>query len=128
IYTAGQPVWAMATLVLLAITFYVYLSDIGFAYRYLFPGILGMLLFVAFPLLYTMQLGFTNYSSSNLLSQERAEAYLLDQALVDEDRAWSTTLHADGERFRLVLSSGAGGTLVTPALSLKAEGAAPIAL
>jgi len=124
IYAAGQPVWAIGLLVLLAITFYVYLSDIGFAYRYLFPGILGMLLFVAFPLLYTMQLGFTNYSSNNLLSQERAEAYLLDQVRVDEDRAWSSTLHADGERLRVVLS-GATGTLVTPALALDGEVTAP---
>jgi maltose/maltodextrin transport system permease protein len=128
IYSAGQPVWAMSALVLVAIAFYIYLSDIGFAYRYLFPGILGMLLFVAFPLVYTMQLGFTNYSSSNLLTQDRAEGYLLEQALVDEDRAWSFTLHPDGSGFRLVLSSSSAGTLVTPVLPLKAEAAPPVAL
>src|SRR6476469_10002175 len=77
IYTAGQPVWAMATLVLLALTFYVYLADIGFAHRYLLTGILDMLLFVACPLPDAMQLGFTHYSSSNLLSQDRAAGYLL---------------------------------------------------
>jgi ABC-type sugar transport system permease subunit len=49
------------------------------AWKYLFPGVAGMLLFVAFPLLYTVQIGFTNYSSSNLLEEERARAYLLDQ-------------------------------------------------
>jgi len=99
------------------------------AWRYLFPGIAGMLLFVAFPLLYTIQLGFTNYSSNNLLSQARAEAYLLDQALVDEAHAWSYTLHADGERFRLVLAPNAVGAeaLVTPPLAL-AEGSAPLKL
>ena len=31
------------------------------AWRYLFPGVAGMLLFVAFPLVYTMRIGFTNY-------------------------------------------------------------------
>jgi len=99
------------------------------AWRYLFPGIAGMLLFVAFPLLYTIQLGFTNYSSNNLLSQARAEAYLLDQALVDEAHAWSYTLHADGERFRLVLAPNAVGAeaLVTPPVAL-AEGSAPLKL
>ena len=99
------------------------------AWRYLLPGIVGMLLFVAFPLLYTIQLGFTNYSSNNLLSQSRAEAYLLDQALVDEAHAWSYTLHADGERFRLVLTPNAAGTeaLVTPPLTL-ADASAPAKL
>jgi maltose/maltodextrin transport system permease protein len=119
IYAAGQPIWALLALALLAAAFYIYLADIGFAYRYLFPGILGMLLFVAFPLLYTMQLGLTNYSSSNLLSQERAAGYLLAQTLVDEDRAWAFTLHADGDRFRLLLVSGSGDKLVTPALALR---------
>ena len=31
-----------------------------------------MLVFVAFPLLYTVQIGFTNYSSSNLLEEARS--------------------------------------------------------
>ena len=54
-----------------------------------------MLLFVAFPLLYTVQIGFTNYSSSNLLTQEaRARGYLLEQAVVDETHgAGRTPLH-----------------------------------
>jgi maltose/maltodextrin transport system permease protein len=56
-----------------------------------------MLVFVAFPLLYTIQIGFTNYSASNLLTEERARAYLLDQADVDEARAYAFSVHADGD-------------------------------
>jgi maltose/maltodextrin transport system permease protein len=66
--------------------------------RYLYPGVAGMLLFVAFPLLYTVQIGFTNYSSSNLLTEERARAYLLDQSRFDEAGCCAFTLHADGGR------------------------------
>ncbi|MGC4079059.1 MAG: maltose ABC transporter permease MalF [Rubrivivax sp.] len=129
IYASGQPLWALAALGLFGLGFFVYLSNIAFAYRYLFPGLAGMLVFVAFPLLYTVQIGFTNYSSSNLLSYERATAYLLEQTTPGEGHGWGFTLHADGERFRLVLAPGqadddeqpetrAERSLVTPPLAL----------
>ena len=74
------------------------------AWRYLFPGVLAMLLFVAFPLVYTVQIGFTNYSASNLLSEDRARGYLLEQAEVSEARAYEFSVHADGDKVRLVLT------------------------
>ncbi|MGA0612389.1 maltose ABC transporter permease MalF [Caldimonas sp. KR1-144] len=104
IYASGQPVWAVGALGLCALGFFVYLSNIAFAYRYLFPGLAGMAVFVAFPLLYTVQIGFTNYSSSNLLSFERASAYLLEQSAPGEGQPFGFTLHAEGSEFRLVLA------------------------
>src|SRR5262249_7984913 len=50
IYATGQTAWAAGVLVLFAAFFYVYLSKGGFAWRYLFPGVAGMLIFIAFPL------------------------------------------------------------------------------
>ena len=104
IYVAGHPVWALAVLALVSAGFFIYLTDIAFAYRYLFPGFAGMALFVAFPLLYTVQIGFTNYSSNNLLGLERAREYLLEQTLPDEAQILGFTLHADGDEFRIVLT------------------------
>ena len=104
IYVAGHPLWALGVLVLVAAGFFIYLSNVAFAYRYLFPGLAGMALFVAFPLLYTVQIGFTNYSSNNLLSLERAKAYLLEQTSPDETQALGYTLHADDNEFRIVLA------------------------
>ncbi|MBT9596852.1 MAG: maltose ABC transporter permease MalF [Vitreoscilla sp.] len=125
LYLAGQPLVAAAMLVVGGIAIYLYSSATTLAWRYLFPGVAGMLIFVAFPLLYTMQIGFTNYSSANLLSFERARAYLLDQYEVDEDQAMPFTLHAEGTRFRLVLApataaSGAAEHLISPPLALDA--------
>jgi maltose/maltodextrin transport system permease protein len=137
IYASGEWLWALGLLVLGAAGFAIYLSRAGVAWRYLFPGVAGMLLFVAFPLLYTMQIGFTNYSSNNLLSLERARAYLLEQTAPDEGRTLGYTLHADGSEYRLVLAplrddaEGAGeegnavggpdpATLVSPPLALRA--------
>lgn len=104
IYSAGQTLLALGVLTLVSVTFFVYLSNISFAYRYLFPGLAAMLIFVAFPLFYTAQIGFTNYSSNNLLSFERATAYLLEQSTADEEHALDFTLHADGSEFRIVLT------------------------
>lgn len=129
IYMTGQAGWALGALTLFAAGFYVYLSNAGFAYRYLFPGIAGMLIFIAFPLIYTAQIGFTNYSSAHLLSQERVREYLLDQYEAVESEVQPFTLHADGAEFRLVLRAGEPGEQgparwVSPPLALRASGAA----
>jgi maltose/maltodextrin transport system permease protein len=104
IYASGQVLWAVLALGLFGLGFFVYLSNIAFAYRYLFPGLAGMLIFVAFPLFYTVQIGFTNYSSNNLLTLQRSTQYLLEQTAPGEGNAYSFTLHADGEEFRILIS------------------------
>jgi maltose/maltodextrin transport system permease protein len=107
----------------------------GLAWKYLFPGVAAMLLFVAFPLIYTMQIGFTNYSSNNLLSLERSRAYLLEQVVPDEGKMLGFTLHPDGGEYRIVLqpmhepedlqdpvkrAALEAATLVSPPLALRA--------
>ncbi|TAG05942.1 MAG: maltose ABC transporter permease MalF [Betaproteobacteria bacterium] len=127
VYAAGQAMWALGLLTLTCAAFYSYLSNIGFAYRYLFPGLAGMAIFVAFPLLYTMQIGFTNYSSSNLLSFERSSRYLLDQSIPDEATTHSYTVHREGDTLRLALSKADGaGALVTDAFASNFDGANPL--
>lgn len=131
IYTAGQPMWALGVLTLCASGFFVYLANTHIAYRYLFPGLAAMAVFVAFPLLYTAQIGFTNYSSSNLLSEERAKSYLTEQSWPDEARIHTFSLHAEGDKFRIMLTprTGTGARYASPALALR-EGATrnPIAV
>lgn len=127
IISTGQWAWGLGALALFAAAFWVYVGKVNYAYRYLFPGIAGMLLFVAFPLLYTFQLGFTNYSSSNLLSEERSRAYLLDQSEFDENEALAYSLHPDGKEFRLVLRNAAGQPVwVTGPLALRAGKPLPV--
>ena len=84
LYRQGQPMWALGVLTLGAAALYVYATAQSLAWRYLFPGVAAMAVFVAFPLLYTVQMGFTNYSSAHLLSEDRARAYLLDQQEIEE--------------------------------------------
>jgi maltose/maltodextrin transport system permease protein len=101
VYLSGEPLWAVFTLALVTLAFFVYLSNITFAYRYLFPGLAGMAIFVVFPILYTTQIGFTNYSSTNLLTFERATAYLLERTQPGEGASYSFTVHPEGSEFRL---------------------------
>jgi maltose/maltodextrin transport system permease protein len=128
LWAAGQPLVAVGLLALGGSAIVVYGTAQSVAWKYLFPGVVGMLVFVAFPLVYTVQIGFTNYSSSNLLDEDRARAYLLDQTVADEAHARPFTLHAEGSAFRLRLQpeAGASGVLVSPPLDLAAPSASPV--
>lgn len=128
-HAAGQPMWALGLLALGAAALTVYASARSVAWKYLFPGVAGMLLFAAFPLLYTVQIGFTNYSSAHLLTEERARAYLLDQREVDATGAYEFALlrEGGGHRLRLSPADGLGGpALTTAAIDLGKPGPAPV--
>jgi maltose/maltodextrin transport system permease protein len=130
LFTAGQPMTAVGALALGASAIYVYGTAQTVAWKYLFPGVAGMLLFVAFPLLYTVQIGFTNYSSSNLLEEARSRAYLLDQTVADEAHARPFTLHMEGNvyRIRLQPEEGASEVLLSPPLGLTGAPTAPVTM
>ena len=118
VYATGQPMWALGILILAGSGFFVYLSDIAFAYRYLFPGLASMAVFVAFPMFFTAQIGFTNYSSAHLLSKDRATSYLLEQGWPEEARTMGFSLHRDGDGLRVILKQAEGAEGATPMPSL----------
>ncbi|MBN1959448.1 MAG: maltose ABC transporter permease MalF [Deltaproteobacteria bacterium] len=103
IYIRGNPLWAVSFLALLVFTFYIFLAPRAYNYRYLFPGLAGIAIFVVFPLLYTVQIGFTNYSAVNLLSFDRAKKYLLDETVRKEGSGMHFSLYQDNEEYWLVL-------------------------
>jgi len=112
-----------------ALALWTYTSKRTNAMRYLFPGVAAAIVFVIFPMLYTFGIGFTNYSSVNLLDEERAKTYLLEEAVPAPGSAREFTLHAEGEQLRLRLPAGNGGiALQTPAFSLNASGPLTLAL
>jgi maltose/maltodextrin transport system permease protein len=137
---SGQLLVGICLLVASALGFYVYLSARAYTWRYVFPGILGILVFVILPVAYTVRLGFTNYSSRNLLTFERATGYLLEETVAGVGKRYAFTVHADGGGYRLRLTAAdeeaAEGEaeaktppavpLVTPRLDLAKVGAAPV--
>jgi maltose/maltodextrin transport system permease protein len=133
LFTAGRPLMATGLLAFGGCALWVYGTATSLAWKYLFPGVAGMLVFVAFPLLYTVQIGFTNYSSANLLAQDRARAYLLDQTIADESRMLAYQVLRDGDRLRLWLQPVDGppqarGGYLTPPFAAAAAGTAPLPL
>ncbi len=102
--STGQAWLAAAWLVVSGLGLYVYTARPAYTWRYLFPGLLGMAIFIVFPIAYTVRVGFTNYSSRNLLTFERATAYLLDETIPGQGSRYAFTLHRDGPEFRLVFT------------------------
>lgn len=118
-YATGQSWLALGVLLLVALAAYIYLVPKGYTYRYLFPGLLGMGLFVLFPLLYTVTIAYTNYSSSNLLSFERAEQYFLEETFQAEGAVpYKFSLLDDDGELRIGLESTDGELFVSDALNL----------
>lgn len=98
VHAAGETLLAGTLLVVTALAAWIYTSQRLYAWRYLFPGIAAVVVFVVFPMLYTVAISFTNYSSRNLLSFERATTYLLDETYQAEGRSYSFALLSDGQR------------------------------
>jgi len=113
VHAAGQALLALTLLVTTVAALWIYGSARTSASRYLFPGIAAAIIFVIFPMLYTVSLGFTNYSSTNLLEPEQARAYLLEERTVLADSAREFTLErtaGDQLRVRLAPAGGGAGT------------------
>lgn len=108
VYRAGHYWLALGGLTLLGVSGWVFTSPRAYAWRYLYPGVVAMLVFVLFPALYTARIGFTNYSSTNLLTFSRATAYLLDQTYSSGGDPLQLSLYAHGKNYQLRLSNEAG--------------------
>ncbi|HEX6707345.1 MAG TPA: maltose ABC transporter permease MalF [Albitalea sp.] len=101
VYASGEWLLAGTMLVIVALAAWIYTSGKTYAFRYLFPGIAAALIFVVFPMLYTIAIGFTNYSSRNLLDFNRAEQYFLTETYRAEgDASYEFTLHGAGSEYR----------------------------
>jgi len=118
-YLAGQALLGLIVLGLAGLAVYIYSSERTYTYRYLFPGLLGMGVFVVLPLVYTVWVGFTNYSSSNLLTFERVRQQLLEDTFRGEGASYQFSLHPANGKYRLVLRSRDSEVgFVTPPLAL----------
>jgi len=115
VYIAGNPVLAAACAGGFGLAYFVYTARRAYTFRYLFPGLAGIALFIVLPLLYTVWIGFTNYSSRNLLTFERATEVLLEEVYERSNVRYQFALHAAGSGFRLVLHTGDEGDSAAPA-------------
>ncbi len=123
----GQWMFALLLLVLGAFLAIVFGNRQLMSHRYIYPALAGMGVFVIFPLVYTIGISFSNYSSSNLLSEERVRAQFLDQTYQAEGQAFDFQLIREGNRTRLYLEAEVAGEdrrLVSRPLAQAVEGQA----
>ena len=103
LYESGNAPVAAACAGFMGLGFFIYTARRGYTLRYLFPALAGIGLFVVLPLVYTVAIGFTNYSSKNLLTFSRATDVLLGSVFQREGTSFEFSLHPDGAGFRIVL-------------------------
>ena len=122
---AGQRVWATVVLAALAVSVMIYLSQRLYAWRYVVPGMLAVVLFIVAPLVYSFSISFTNYSSTNLLSFDRATAVLLARVNAT-DVALDFKLHAAGGRYRFEFTAEDEARFVSEPVALGAPLRVPL--
>ena len=122
VHASGQSVLATTLMLVGGLALWTYSSPRSGALRYLLPGIATALVFVVFPMLYTMGMGFTNYSAQNLLEFERARGLLLDEKLAVADSERHFSLHPHGDQWRIqLLADDSGTALVSPPIDLEVD-------
>lgn len=104
-YARGEFAFALLTLVLASIGVYIFARKRTYAHRYIYPGVAGMILFIIFPLIYTIGLAFTNYSGSNQLSFQRTQGVLLEQSFQSGD-SYKFDLRQHDDVYSLALQQG----------------------
>ncbi|NBT31550.1 MAG: maltose ABC transporter permease MalF [Rhodobacteraceae bacterium] len=84
LYLMSQPLFGVILLVLALAFGLVFGTGRFYAHRFILPGLSAIGIFILFPIIYTVYLGFTNYSSFNLLDYERAVAVIMRNKVVDQ--------------------------------------------
>ncbi|MDX8346815.1 maltose ABC transporter permease MalF [Cognatiyoonia sp. IB215446] len=103
LYQIAQPIYGVILLVLATGFAIVFGLNQYYGARFIFPGVAAVLIFIAFPVVYTIYIGFTNYSSSNLLTYERAIEVLTARGSVDPATEQPFAVARDGDQYRIWL-------------------------
>ncbi|MBU9846542.1 maltose ABC transporter permease MalF [Rahnella ecdela] len=125
-YAQGEILFAVLTLILSSVGLYIYGNRRAYSWRYVYPGLAGMSLFVLFPLVCTIAIAFTNYSSTNQLTFERAQSVLMDRQF-QGGKALNFALfpagkEPAGDKWQLALTSADNSeTLVSPPFAFNAS-------
>lgn len=106
-YARSEYAFALLTLILTSLGVYVFARQRTYAHRYIFPGIAGMILFIVFPLTYTVSLAFTNYSGTNQLSFERAQSVLMSQSF-QSGTGYNFALYGQDGQYQFALETSEG--------------------
>ena len=103
LYQMAQPLFGAILLALATGFAIIFGASRFYGARFIFPGVAAVLIFIAFPVAYTIYIGFTNYSSFNLLSYERSVEVLLSRKSVDPSTEQPFAVAPEGDSYRIWL-------------------------
>lgn len=119
----GRSTIAIVVLVVTALINWIFLSDRLYPIRWLTPGLVLLLLMVVYPLLYTVYIGFTNYSDGHLLTKEQVINQITSRMYQPEDAAdYEMVVYRSTDDQFLLLLKDAQGNYFTAS---QAEGVKP---
>ncbi|MGI9274564.1 MAG: maltose ABC transporter permease MalF [Endozoicomonas sp.] len=104
-YAQGEIAFALVILLLGSLGTWIFTSEKAYNFRYVYPSLLGVILFVVFPLIYTVNIAFTNYSSKNLLTLERVKEIHLDKTYRSGEESFDLALFKDADNYQLALTN-----------------------
>lgn len=120
-YLQGEYLFAVLTLVILTSGVYVFTGKNAYAWRYVYPGIMGMTIFILFPLAATIAIAFTNYSGSNQLAFARAVSVLTEQRYFSGDKFDFKLYPQTDNQYKIALTDkNSGKTYVSDNITLNA--------
>ena len=103
LYQIAQPMFGAIMLALTVGFAIIFGAQRFYGSRFIFPGVAAVLIFIAFPVLYTIYIGFTNYSSFNLLTYDRTVEVLTSRSSIDKSTEQPFAVAKDGDRYRIWL-------------------------
>ncbi|WBA82226.1 maltose ABC transporter permease MalF [Endozoicomonas sp. GU-1] len=104
LYFQGEVLFPLTLLVLGSLGTWIFTSKRGYSYRYVYPCLLGIMMFIVFPLVYTFSISFTNYGSANILSLERVKEIHLNKQVKNGEHTYTLALFQQNDQFQLQLT------------------------
>lgn len=92
-YAHNEIIFALLTLVVVASGVVIFAREDTYSHRYVYPGIAAMVVFIIFPLMYTIGIAFTNYSGTNQLTFERVQTQFLDKTYQQPNSSYQFELY-----------------------------------
>ncbi len=120
-YAQGETAFALVIVLLVCSGTWVFISGRGYNYRYVYPALLGVTTFIVFPLIYTINVAFTNYSSNNLLPLERVKEILLSKTYRVEGESYPFMVFQSKDQYRVVFTPTPKNYLVSEPFTEAAE-------
>lgn len=123
LYAQGEVLFPLTLLVLGSLGTWIFTSKKGYCYRYVYPCLLGIMMFIVFPLVYTFSISFTNYGSTNILSLERVKEIHLNKQVKTGDHTFFLAVYQQDDHYQLQLTdkNDKDSVYTTDAFALKGQ-------